>query len=306
MEYYSKHGEIPTVSFTPDAEFPAIYGEKGLLQITLNGQAETPIVRMHCGERPNVVIGKASALVKDFKEEYVDLFDFYLRSYNLEGSLEYTEEGCVVNINGQSAHASLPWRGINAALHLINFIGNAYENEFLMNTYKMLSDWRGSGVGIEKEGAYMGFLTANVGIVDIENGEFAITIDMRYPNDTDSETILNGYRETFKQLAYPAEITVRSDSKPLFLDPNSEMIQTLMNVYREYSGDTFTPAMAIGGGTYARTMPNCVAFGPEYPIARHTTDMVVGGPHQADEGINIEDMLCAIAIYAGALEKLGQ
>ncbi len=84
------------------------------------------------------------------------------------------------------------------------------------------------------------------------------------------------------------------------------MIQTLMNVYREYSGDTFTPAMAIGGGTYARTMPNCVAFGPEYPIARHTTDMVVGGPHQADEGINIEDMLCAIAIYAGALEKLGQ
>ncbi len=135
MEYYSKHGEIPTVSFTPDAEFPAIYGEKGLLQITLNGQAETPIVRMHCGERPNVVIGKASALVKNFKEEYVDLFDFYLRSYNLEGSLEYTEEGCVVNINGQSAHASLPWRGINAALHLNNYIGNAYENEFLMNTY---------------------------------------------------------------------------------------------------------------------------------------------------------------------------
>ena len=306
MDYYCKHAEVPTMSFTPDAEFPVIYGEKGLLQIALKGHAETPILSMHCGERPNVVIGKASALVKDFREEYVDLFDFYLRSNNLQGSVEYTEAGCVLKIDGVFAHASLPWRGTNAALHLINFIGTTYENEFLTNTYRMLSDWRGSGVSIAKEGAYMGFLTANVGIVDLENDEFNIVIDMRYPNDTDSETIIKGYQETFKTYDYPAEIMVRSDSKPLFLDPNSEMIQKLMSVYREYSGDTFTPAMTMGGGTYARKLPNCVAFGPEYPIARHQSEHVIGGPHQADEGIVIDDMLCAVAIYAGALEKLGQ
>ncbi len=244
--------------------------------------------------------------MKDFREEYVDLFDFYLRSNNLQGSVEYTEAGCVLKIDGVFAHASLPWRGTNAALHLINFIGTTYENEFLTNTYRMLSDWRGSGVSIAKEGAYMGFLTANVGIVDLENDEFNIVIDMRYPNDTDSETIIKGYQETFKSYDYPAEIVVRSDSKPLFLDPNSEMIQKLMAVYREYSGDTFTPAMTMGGGTYARKLPNCVAFGPEYPIARHQSEHVIGGPHQADEGIVIDDMLCAVAIYAGALEKLGQ
>ena len=29
MKYYTQHGEIPTMGFTPDADFPVIYGEKG-------------------------------------------------------------------------------------------------------------------------------------------------------------------------------------------------------------------------------------------------------------------------------------
>ena len=40
--------------------------------------------------------------------------------------------------------------------------------------------------------------------------------------------------------------------KPLFVDPNSELVQTLSGVYREYSKDTFTPNITIGGGTYAK------------------------------------------------------
>lgn len=305
MDYYVNHAEVPTMSFTPDAEFPVIYGEKGIMDVALSGHVESPIIRMHAGERPNVVIGKASALLKDWQEGYADLFEFYLNTNHLEGSIEYQAEGVLICVEGTFAHASLPWRGVNAGLHLLNFVGNAYENEFCANTASMLMDWRGSGVYIEKEGAYMGFLTANVGIIDIENDEARIVVDMRYPNDTNSETIYAGYQKAIAEYEYPCSCTILSDSKPLFLDPNSEMIQTLMNVYREYSGDTFTPAMTMGGGTYARKLPNCVAFGPEYPIHKERT-IVVGGPHQADEGVNIDDILCAVAIYAGALEKLGQ
>lgn len=306
MNYYCDHAEIPTMSFTPDADFPVIYGEKGIMQLVLKGNAETPILSMHAGERPNVVIGKADAIVKDWQEEYVDMFDFYLRSNNLEGSIEYMNEGVKLHIDGESAHASLPWRGTNAALHLINFIGAAYENEFCANTYKMFANWRGNGVNIDKEGAYMGFLTLNVGVINIEDNLAEVVIDIRYPNDTNSDNIKTGFKQAFETFDYPLTIAECSDSTPLFLDPTSDMIQTLMSVYREYSGDTFTPSMTMGGGTYARKLPNCVAFGPEYPVERRKTTMKIGGPHQSDEAVHIDDMLCAAAIYAGALEKLGE
>ena len=305
MDYYVKHAEVPTMSFTPDASFPVIYGEKGIMGIELVGQVETPILSMHAGERRNVVIGKASALLKDWQESYVDLFDFYLETNQLTGSIEYTTEGTQITIEGTFAHASLPWLGVNAGLHLINFVGHTYKNEFCINTAKMLSDWRGTGVNIDIEGAYMGFLTANTGIINIENGKVQFVVDMRYPNDTNEDHIIAGYKKAIKDYNYPCKLNVLSNSVPLFLDPSSEMITSLMNVYREYSGDNFTPSMTMGGGTYARELPNCVAFGPEFPIAKERS-IHLGGPHQADEGINIEEMLCAVAIYCGALEKLGQ
>lgn len=41
-----------------------------------------------------------------------------------------------------------------------------------------------------------------------------------------------------------------------------------------------------------------------FRTAEKTTDAFVGGPHQRDEGIKIDDLLRAMAIYAAALETL--
>ena len=71
MNYYTKHGELPTLGFTPDADFPVIYGEKGGLHVELSGTCDTVITSMHAGERSNIVIGQASAQVRDWKEEYL-------------------------------------------------------------------------------------------------------------------------------------------------------------------------------------------------------------------------------------------
>lgn len=302
MKYYTKHGEIPTVSFTPDADFPVIYGEKGNCCVELKTLNDTPIVSMHAGERRNVVIGKAEALVKHFSEEKAKAFEFYLLSNQLSGSIEQVGSETKLLIEGSFAHAAMPWLGNNAGVHLLNFIGSAYENKTLLDIVRVIRDWRGSGAQIDIEGAYMGFLTMNTGIINVEN-EIEITLDIRYPNDTSVEKIKNGFSEALKDTSLVAEYP--DSCLPLFLDPNSEFIQTLMNVYREYSNDTFTPAKTMGGGTYAKELPNCVAFGPEFPNPR-PTNLVIGGPHQADEAIHIEDMMTAIAIYAAALEKLGQ
>lgn len=303
MNYYVKQGyEIPTMGFTPDAEFPVIYGEKGCLHVRLHGQCDTVIRSMHAGSRPNVVIGKASAVVDSWKEEYQALFDFYLQTYQLTGNIHPLENGVKITIEGTSAHAAMPYYGVNAALHLFNFIGNAYQDAFAKHTYALLHDWQGKPLGIEKNGAYMGFLTMNMGIVHIDDKTADITLDIRYPNDCNASDIILNMKQALQMYAYPLTIELNQDTKPLFVDPNSTLVTTLSKVYQTYTKDTFTPNITIGGGTYAKKFPNFVAFGPEFPNRKEEPG--IGGCHQKDEAIKVDDLLVAGAIYSAALEEL--
>ena len=303
MEYYCRHEKLPQLSFTPDANFPVVYGEKGIMSLVLKTINDTPVAYMHAGERMNVVIGKADAYVKDFC--YEKEFDFYLRSNGLTGSITNEKGLTKIHIDGVSAHASMPWLGVNAGLHLLNFVGCAYKNEKLEKLSQMLMDIRGYKSQIGIEGVYMGPLTSNAGIIRIDEKEISIVLDIRYPNDTTCQNVLDGMKKSLEEAQLDVKVENPSNSNPLFLNPNSSFIQTLMNVYKEYSNDDFTPAMTMGGGTYARKLPNCVAFGPEFPRPVET-QLVIGGPHQANEAINIDEMMTSIAIYAAALEALGK
>ncbi len=307
MDYYKEHGEIPQCGFVPDADFPATYGEKGGLHVLLQGKAHTKIVAMEAGTRPNIVIGKAELEMPYWNEKLQEQFDFYLNSNQLEGYAKMNGEHVILHIDGVFSHAAEPYNGVNAALHLLNFVANAYDDTFARNTYEMLRDWQGKPLGIQQYGAYMGFLTMNTGIISLkETGDCTITIDIRYPNDADVTKIMKKFEEACKVRNYDLSAIMESDSKPLFVDPNSKLVTSLMDVYRQYSGDDFSPAKTIGGGTYARKFENFVAFGPEFPNSEKTTSAFVGGPHQRDEGIKVEDLLKAVAIYAAALESIAK
>lgn len=306
MDYYEKHGEIPTFGFVPDASFPLVYGEKGIMKVTLEGTCDTVIRSMHAGERPNIVIGKANAFLKQWNKEYEDKFIYYLESHQMEGGINYLDDDVNVSMEGAFAHGAWPYKGVNAALHLLNYVGSAYKDRFAMDTYELLNDWMGKPLGIDFEGAYMGFLTMNTGIVDIEDGTVKITLDIRYPNEMTSEDIVQTIKEKLEERESSLHVSHVSDSKPLFVDPKSKLVTTLESVYREYTKDEFTPPMTMGGGTYARKLPNFVAYGPEFPNTVHDTDMEIGAAHQKDEAVKVDDLMMAIAIYAGALEALAK
>lgn len=303
MDYYAQHGEIPDMGFVPDASFPVVYGEKGVLHMKLkNNHVDTIIKEMHAGERPNTVIGEASAVIDASNGMKQELFDFYLASNHLSGSMSKEGDLIHISIKGTPAHAAMPYLGNNAALHILNFIGTAYQDTFAKTLYEMCKDWQGKPLGIDIEGAYMGFLTMNIGIVDIDK-QACIIVDIRYPNDTDSEKIKQSFEQYLKENQIPLDVEIDHDSKPLFVDPQSELVQTLMDVYRTCSGDAFTPAQTMGGGTYARKLPNFVAFGSEFPNQK-TDDVVIGGPHQSDEGMRIDEFKKAVHIYCEAILRL--
>ena len=88
-------------------------------------------------------------------------------------------------------------------------------------------------------------------------------------------------------------------SEPLAFDPQSDMVQKLLNVYQSESGDYETEIMTIGGGTYAKEAKNTIAFGSAFP---HINCRI----HEPDEFITLHDFKLSMAIYAHAIVALGK
>lgn len=304
MDYYVKHGEIPTMGIVPDANFPAVYGEKGILRLEVESNYEGAIIEMNAGSRPNIVIGKANALVRSWNEKIQERFEFYLMANQLKGHFELVDEKARIFVEGIFSHAAWPYKGINAGIHLLNFVGAAYKDQVALHYAHTFSDWRGANANIDFEGAYMGFLTMNPGVITIENNTIAVTLDIRYPNDTSYSKILTGLESAVSSWPFEAKISTHEHLEPLFMDPNSKFIKTLENAYRRVSKDNFTPLQTMGGGTYARKLPNCVAFGPEFPLSTIETTEFLGGPHQKDEAMKLSDLYDAVEIYADVLVTL--
>ena len=89
------------------------------------------------------------------------------------------------------------------------------------------------------------------------------------------------------------------------MNPEQPFIQTLMEAWREVTGLEGRP-FVMGGGTYARKIPNAVAFGPgqERNLDRLGLPKGHGNCHCADEAELFEDLKNAVKIYVFALKKL--
>lgn len=297
--YYKEHEKNPIMGIVPDADFPCIYAEKGILDFRVYGKVNTCIQEMKAGNAYNVVIGKADVIVNHSLEK--EYFEKFLLSQHITGSCYEDEKGSHYHIDGKPFHASKPYHGVNAAVKMFQFIGSCYQDEFSLKASHILADHYGEGFGVDFNGAYMGPLTFNLGKVTIHQGEIDMFCDYRYPNEcTGSELFAQSAKVVKEQLGLEAEIF--DDSKWLLSDPNSELVKTVMKHYREMSGDTYTPALSIGGGTYARTFENFVACGPVFPNRPYPS--WVAGEHEADEGFEIETMLRACAVYANILYDL--
>lgn len=300
MEYYKNHRIIPNEGFVPDAAFPVIYGEKGILNIDLNGEMDTVIHSMHAGERPNIVVGKASVTITQMHNP--EKLDYYCQAFNVIADAKMEGAYTTVTFYGKYAHASMPEKGLNAAYHALNYVGTTYNDTLAQNLAKLTKGYLGEGLNIMLDGVHMGFLTANLGIVSIEQNKYSVVVDIRYPNDTDGDTLVETIKSSVKAVNEKMDVRVIENKPPHFVDPSSTLVTTLTQVYQKYSNDTFTPALTMGGGTYARTLPNFVAYGMNF--IKHPLPNHVGGPHEKDEGIYLEDLFLASVIYAEALYKL--
>ena len=272
IEHYKKCATLPEEGISPDADFPVIYAEKGIVHakftlkklkpFDLSGGTVANVVCDHCKFKLNA--------------DYSDALAEKL-------GIQVLGEGEYENF-GVSAHGSTPDKGVNAlkpVFHMLSALGyldaSAYKNFFL------------DAQSLTKLNDETGFLTFSPDVAQTDDENLYLTVDIRYPATYAFESIaallskLAPYETLHRQL-------------PLYADKNGKLVQTLLNVYNQVTGDNAEP-IAIGGGTYARALKSAVAFGPSFGEEGYSI-------HQPNEYIPIENFYKLIEILYRALKTL--
>lgn len=266
IEAYTDAEEIPECGFTPDGDFPAIQNELGAMVFRVQ-MPQSGFLRGEGGTAPNMVPARARV-----KTEF--------------GTYE---------ASGKACHGCAPWLGLNGISELMEKVYQAEpENRFL----RMYADLIGKTIYGEKLGIAAedesGKLTLNAGLFEVRDETATLMVDIRYPAKKNPDEISGSLVRQFS--SYGASCECVYHVRPLYTPSDSPVLGALLSAYREVTGDDSRP-ISIGGGTYAKAMPNMVAFGPNFPGHENRE-------HMEDEYILVEDFLKLEEIYERALAYL--
>ena len=121
------------------------------------------------------------------------------------------------------------------------------------------------------------------------------TIDIRVPVTFKKDDILNRIEGNLED--ENGRIEEGEIGNPLFFPRESPLVNALYKAYVDVTGDTENKPMVIGGGTYAKSLKNIIAFGPE----KLGVDYRI---HGADEFILVSEMEEAVEVYMEAIKNL--
>ena len=295
MEYYGAHERIPDVGFSPDAAFPLINTEKGMVVLALRAPAaETGlrILEMSAGDRVNVIPGECRALAEG-GAELAEKARAYAEKTGLPYTAEVTDRGVLLTATGIPGHSAYPEGKRNAIgmmLLLLRELGAEGPAATLAEAVGLEHDGKSLGCACRDE--VSGELTCNMGILRLEKGEWYGTLDLRCPVAADQEKLIRAAAE------HLPGFTVETDTQkpPHHVPADSTLVKSLLAAYGEETGLEGEP-MSTGGGTYAKVLKQGVAFGALFPDEEDLA-------HQADEFETIDRLMLAMKIYANALIRL--
>lgn len=268
IDYYKATEELPTMGFTPDADFPVVYGEMGIANVELKmKKSESGIQSISGGIAMNMVADKVECILSGDKA------------------------GDAITEVGKSAHGSMPWLGTNAISKLMLKIDCPLSREY--NKYLGMT-YDGKLLGCNFVDTQSGKLTVNPGMIYNTEEDIIIALDIRCPVTYSKDQLMNAINSRISNSLFGAELKMWE--APVYNDKDGILVTTLMEAYEQITGRD-DKATTMGGGTYARAMDNIVAFGPDFPN-RECTE------HQPNEYIFKDDLIMTREIYTLALKKL--
>lgn len=295
LAYYVTKVTMPRSGFSPDADYPVINIEKGGAHVHFKGQLSKEglqVISMQVGERANVVPGYASAIVAGDEETARAAI---AAGEKLGFQVNAQVEGGQVKIEtiGVNGHAAYPGNAKNAIGEMLLVMKELGAQGAILDLAEAVGmTYNGENLGIAMEDKISGELTGSLDIIRVEEGQVEAVMDIRYP-------VLFNLEEGVKliKMRLPRmEITVPSSRKPHHVSEHTELVKELLEAYHEVTGGE-KKTIAIGGGTYAQSMEEGVAFGAAFPGDEEMA-------HQADEYIKEEVLFQNARIFARAIVRL--
>jgi len=309
LEHYLENEKAPVAGFTPDADYPIINGEKGITIFNIvkdfnsESKGENRIKYIKGGQVSNIVPDFCEAgIIATNAQSIVKALDIFVKNTNYKLSAVVNINLVVIKSIGEAAHGSLPELGQNAIMQLFAFLGTI---DLGTNDVSEFVDFLNKNIGMETHGESFGVcledensgkLSFNVGVVDMDKNSATLILNLRYPVTNKLEDMMNPFNNKINGTGIRVEKFVHQE--PLYFSPENPIIKALQKVYTEQTGEE-AKLVSIGGGTYAKEMPNTVAFGPMFPGEPDTI-------HKKNEYITIDNLIKNAKIYAHALYELAK
>ena len=295
IAHYNKVATMPRMGFSPDASYPIINIEKGICRLELHGVLSNEglqVIAFNNGERPNVIPGRASALVAG-DAATVAQAEAAAKKLDIPAEVQLTDKGVSITVTGISGHAAYPETARNAngeMLLLLRELG--VQGDLCLLADKIGLDYKGEGLEISVSDGISGYLTCNLGIIRAGEGGVYATLDIRYPVMTNPDMIIKNVSASLPGM----RVEAMEVKEPHHVPAGRELVQNLLDAYHEVTGYE-RKCLYTGGGTYARSLQEGVAFGASFP---QDEDLA----HQANEYADIEGLYKNIKIFALAIVKL--
>jgi succinyl-diaminopimelate desuccinylase len=312
MKAYLALHAPPAYSLVLDSEFPVVVGEKawdGLAVLAADDGAGSGrpwrIEEIDAGLAPSIVPDRARLTLRG-PAQWDELSARLRAKTPDEGTrLELSPRGELLDIivHGRSAHAGVNLKGgRNALVSLARIVEGELPDCATADllAFAAKQDAQGAALGLTEAAPGWGGWAVNVATLRREQrfgGKLALIVNLRRPppmNAAQSRDHLYAQVRKFSRRLEPA--TFYFSDEPLIFDPDAKLVRRLMDDYARATGER--PPLAIsGGGTYAKRIPNAIAFGMWFP----------GKPypgHDVDEKVPVADLQRGLDVLVETVRDL--
>lgn len=298
---YMETEEAPTFGVAPDSGWPLYHAEKGianlLITLPLRPGTELELISIQGGQRPNIVIDVCDASVRVSASARKPVDEKLGDSWDKNLSFSWDGDVLKVHATGKACHGSMPFGGDNAAIRVLRFLHEIsplscakYYEELFLTTHIS-----GPGIGIHGNDEVSHDLTNNLGIIGVADGHVEMTFNVRYPTTWKGEKLKEMCETYLAALESGFKLKSFGDSPSLYFPLDHPLVRTVCEVYKEETGESRKPGV-MGGGTYARAIPNTVSIGTGWEGD--------GNAHETDERLKVEHLFRMSRIYAHILYRL--
>jgi succinyl-diaminopimelate desuccinylase len=315
---YLKTNKAPDLTLVLDSAFPVVVGEKAWDALELTAAdpyrpREVPagkwvIVEASSGIAASIVPPQATARLRWSGDGFDAAVKSLCPGVVPEGygcAARKADNGAVLTVTGRAAHSGMNVEGgRNALVFLANALRGKAAPSGAADLLEFASmagrDLEGAGLGLDQRDPLWGCYVVNVATLQPVDSKLQLTVNLRrIPPMTAGQIkahlarIAAGFN---RERGTSLEMGGYFEDEPFVVPPDAKLVRRLLAIYKRATGEDARPAIA-GGGTYAKRLPNAVAFGMWFP----------GKPypgHDVDERIPITDLKRGAHVLLEALQDL--